>query len=138
MRAFVAKNHLPAILQKIDKIPHINYGGCGVVAYHLADYLTKAGFKPKVIYMSHCHDYLGVHSLRNNEVDSCAHAYVQVGQYYYDSEGRWSISDVREEYNSYIFTELSLEQAKRCAYTADTWNDTFDRRRIRTIKRILS
>lgn len=119
-------------LLKLNTIPHINRGGCGIVAHALYTALQKAEIKASIVYVIRPHrDQDIIEKLNNNEPTSCAHVLVKVGRYYYDTKGQHkSKKAIQEEFIGYIdLVKVDPEFAYKSAAEQNSWNRTFNRER---------
>lgn len=121
-------------LEEIDEIPYVNNGGCAVVAINLYRYILKLGFYPQIVYLDN--DY-GIRENLNGG-HSCAHAFVKVGEEYFDSTGWYTYSTLPEKHRNLNVIELSEDYVEQAVQDPYNWNDTFDRENIPKIERILA
>lgn len=123
-------------LLKLNTIPHINHGGCGIVAHALYTALQQANVKASIVYVIRPHrDQDVIEKLNNNEPTSCAHVLVKVGRYYYDTEGQHkSKKAIQEEFISYIdLAKVDPELAYASAAGQNSWNRQFNRERYANV-----
>lgn len=119
-------------LLKLNTIPNINRGGCGIVAHALYMALTKVNVPASIVYIIRPHrDIDVIEKLNNHEPTSCAHVMVKVGRYYYDTEGVYkSKVSIQKEFISDIkLIKVSPEYAYESASTQNSWNKQFNRER---------
>ena len=125
-------------LKALNNIPSINNGGCGIVAYHLAKHIRKVyKCKAEIVYFNDPNDTSSLDKIANKVPDACLHAMVRVNRKYYDSEGSYTLKEVREAIGIPITTrQVSLQYAKQ-SYLHANWNPNFDRIHITSIQQIL-
>lgn len=129
---------LGEVLPKINSIPNVNYGGCGVVAEHIYRYLYVKGYKPKILTLTHNEEYLNK-AIANNETaeEGKDHVIVKVGRLYIDSTGLYT-----------CLREVPYAPSRKAVPTpynllvqwngiGHIWNDSFDRANIKKIKNII-
>ena len=125
-------------LKQINDIPYINSGGCAFVAIQLAEHIqTHHQQVAEVIYTLRKSDTERIR-LANRTPVTCYHAYVKVGNTYIDSEGVYTNTKFNSilEDEDIIAIPISLDLAK-ASLKCNTWNKLFDRRRVRTLTKIL-
>ena len=79
----------------------------------------------KVIYMLGEWHRDRAEDLRNNNVDSCAHAIVQVGNQYFDSKGLLDVQYYKEVYRHHI--QMRTETVEASLEHHHLWNPSFNR-----------
>lgn len=128
-----------AIAPKIDrlsKIPGVNWGGCGFVALHLYDYLTSKGYKPKILGLEYTVEGRKALKRRVKTGLPCpaSHFVVKVGSYVCDAY--YGIMPYRQlpDRPAVVVSREYLTETLKDPWM---WNPRFDRKHVPTIRRIL-
>lgn len=135
-------------LEELDKIPAINSGGCAIVAKHLKTFVERElGKQAEVVYffrsLDNRWDSKTYNNLKCNKPDSCKHALLRIGERYYDTECHhehpkgYTLKQLENE-GLVARLEVSDELLEKSIHKRSAWNPNFDRRRVKTIRRILS
>ena len=124
-------------IDRLSKIPNVNYGGCGFVALHLYDYLTSKGYKPKILGLeiSPWEREILSSDIRSGIASSATHFVIKVGSAVIDAQGVKPYREIREEYQPGVV--VSRELLAEALKERWQWCHWFDRRRVPTIRRIL-
>ena len=118
-----------------ETVKHINRGGCGIFAEKLYKTLLKFGNKPKIFIISSDADGLKTRISGQTELGGkLEHIVVQVGKYYYDSQGRYTNHLLIGNYGKTTLVELPFDLLVEWNGEAWRWNDCFNRRSIKTIE----
>ena len=119
-----------------EKIPMVNFGGCGVFAEILGEKLEAKGYKPKYVVLSistHKTIRLARAIMRNEKKPTLSelfyyvgfnhtHVVVKVGKYHIDATG------FRGDYEDYkIGMTIDANTLKSWNNEVDMWNDDFNR-----------
>ena len=130
------KEILASKLAKVEKIPWLDWGGCGYVAKYTYSWLKDLGYKPRLVLL---HDRKGNNSLdwEKNIVEH-NHIMVVVGSYFIDSEGIRQSKGIKIDFcgREKAITPISFHYLER-ALTKKVWNDMFDRRYVKNIANVL-
>jgi len=121
-----------------EQVDSINCGGCGVFAEHLYDLFIKLGHKPELAIITNSKKDMDkrVKGIPWENYPSITHIVVKVDKYYMDNSG---VFDKIEDVPGYGFwgnelcTDLTIETLKEWTSWSSLWNDTFDRKHIKTI-----
>lgn len=70
-----------ALKETAGKVPHVNHGGCGVVAHALYSELKKIGEDPVIA----------------NFIPERAHMLVRLGDAYFDADGLWEVGEEKAD-----------------------------------------
>ena len=119
-----------------DSVPHVNSGGCAIVALGAQKHLHNNGnTTAEIIYLYESYGHNYACKVKRGAPISCHHAMIKAGRYYYDSEGRYTKKELKEMGYAHIIpvTPALVEQSIRVA----SWNDTFNRYYVSTIASIL-
>lgn len=126
------KEQLAEKLQKVNQIPFINHGGCGVVAVSVYNWLVRRGENCKIYTIGDrslkCH-------IQNNEAHSNVandHLVVRWSGFYIDSRGlfiyrkevifgMWTVG---------YFAQTPLPLVHKWLDAKDMWNPRFDRQKF--------
>lgn len=107
-------------------IPYLNCGGCGAVA--LATYEVSKDYDPKIVY---------VHEDTLCKVsDSAYHVVVKIGDFYYDSGGRYTSTGFNKIWSGYNKTVVPVSYLVKAVNRATLWNHLFNRRYLVSIIKI--
>ena len=118
-----------------ETVRNINRGGCGIFAEKLYNILLKFGNKPKLLVITT--DAEGLKTRISGETSmggALEHIVVQVGKYYYDSQGRYTNHLKIGTYGKTDLVELPLDVLVKWNAQSWRWNDCFNRRSIKTIE----
>lgn len=133
-----------------EKVPRLNYGGCGVFAEKLYHLLCGLGLNPKLIVIT---DNAKGMNERVKGYDkwsfkygyaSITHIVVRVGRYYIDSTGIYKSIVFVCEFHKYretqrqVSTRLTIDVLEKWNAQPYIWNDSFNRRHIKTIEKKLA
>lgn len=125
-----------------SKVKYLNQGGCGVFAEGLFDVLTALGYKPTICIITP--NKVGMTKRVNNDDTgwaSCTHMIIKVGKYYIDSTGVYNSITSMTAYHGYgyqeLFVGISIDITREWNNNPYQWNDSFNRRQIVTVKKIL-
>jgi hypothetical protein len=140
MRSKRAEKVVQAVLNEyalvVNRINHINLGGCGLFAEYLYLTLTNLGLKPKIAIVGRNKDTIK-YVLKNNGSAhdlQWSHIIVYVGGMYLDSSGiRISPSPDAVRYPD-VVTGMSLDLLREWNNNPRYWNPTFDRRQKKYIE----
>lgn len=131
---------LTPILAEINKLPHVNFGGCGIVAFGIHSYVQEnfPDLEAEIVFLFCSGDSDNKEAILDYKPASAGHVVVKVGKYYLDSEGIHSYSDLKSNWGVFASKSVNLALAKRCINDA-SWNPTFDRQKcVPKIGRILN
>ena len=116
---------IKAIYKELNKIDHVNRGGCAIVAYGVVEYLKSnhPNIDATVVYLFRG-DFDGYRECAKGNATSCAHAVVKIGDKYYDSEGVYSERVLATSLPKFWHTtqEFVLKSVN-----GGGWNPLFDR-----------
>jgi hypothetical protein len=129
-----------------EKVPRINHGGCGVFAEKLYMVLCNLGLTPKLIVITD--NRKGMNERVKGEDNwsdkfgyaSITHIVVKIGKHYVDSTGIYSSVKYVCEHHAYrisireVSTTLTIDTLKDWNNNPYIWNDSFNRRHIKTIE----
>lgn len=108
-------------LKELNKIPHLNRGGCAIAALAAHEYATSIGIETEVIYLLNRNtDYI---SLINNKPATCMHAVIKINNCYYDSNGRVYKKGLYAPKVISVNKKLLIESIK----LKEEWNFAFNR-----------
>jgi hypothetical protein len=122
-------------------VPNINCGGCGIFAEALYNSLTKLGNKPKLIVLTNNPTYMRLCIREDIGINSLWHIIVKVGNYYYDSNGRFSsVSDIIKKYDYPNLTcvDVPIERLAEWNKDKSIWNSKFNRAHINKVHNVLN
>lgn len=121
--------------RELDKIPNINRGGCGIVAYAMSKWLKKHDVEHSVLFCDW--STLIRWNVQRKDPTSCSHVVIQINDYIFDTDERIHIDDFRFEEESRV--EITCDEyLKRCLNIRE-WNRDFKRQKnITTIENILN
>ena len=146
---------LRELVQEINKgirkeVPFINSGGCGVFALLMSKELVRLGYKPSIgIMLSKWGDNSVedkkrvLNNVMNNQrveayekrETSFAHCCIMVDGLTFD--GKFLNDDFKAQWGSYpIAGQYTIEEME-VALRVGCWNDDYDRRKNRTVSKII-
>jgi hypothetical protein len=115
-------------IKPINNIPNLNFGGCGYAAIALYHSLKQEGLEPQIVFFSN----------RNRDLKGYrapGHAVVRVKNgyryKYLDAQGEWTSKDYK------LKKVVSLDYLKKSLENRDTWNESFDRKNVKKIEKII-
>jgi len=122
-------------LKKVNNIPLVNAGGCGVVAYELHKVLKRNNIKHKILYIIPKDALHEVNYNISNSIvpEHCHHAIIDIKGVHYDSTGISNYFDPDIEVTIEIPPSLLLQAIR----DETIWNHNFDRKYIPKIRKIL-
>ena len=123
-------------LLKLNTVPDINRGGCGIVAHAFYTACTQNNIPAKIVYIVRPSiDDDVINKMNNNEPTSCAHVMVKIGRYYYDTEGVYKskIAIQKEFFSKIELVPVDPEYAYAAASAQNSWNKRFNRERYANI-----
>lgn len=123
-------------LKKINKIPFVNTGGCGVVAYYIYQYLRRNGYKSRIIGYDREYQENKRNIMLNSKDCSFAHVVVYCGIWKIDSKGIDKYK-INKNYSSRGSIVVPAKNLRLFNSNRDNWNSTFDRKHVSLIKQIL-
>jgi len=125
-----------SIINDCQSIENINSGGCGIFAYLLSEQLSKYNVEFQYCYMERSKSDI-INALEHNWVPY--HIVIKIKNKYIDSKyilNRKSIMSKNVNINSMRIVNIDDKYLKNLIDTED-WNDMYDRRNNRKIKRII-
>ena len=119
-------------LELIDEIPHVNHGGCAIVAYSTYEFIKRKHpeLEAQIVYLF-CNSYYDNEMLElmaQGKPASCSHAMVKIGDDYYDSEGSYTRYELEKEHGVTEFIDVTPEYVLKCINNA-RWNSMFNRKK---------
>ncbi len=112
------------IVKKANSIPNLNKGGCGVFAF-LVHKKTNKGTLTGFF----------------NEKETPKHVTIQIGEKHFDSDGFQSEDSIVSAVKGHPFESIKKRSLTpkelKSLLKKDGWADEFDRKDIKTIKKIL-
>src|SRR5690606_18622842 len=124
-------------IDRLSKIPAVDYGGCGFVALHMYDYLISKGYKPRILGLERSPEEREELSLniRSGIGSSATHFVVKVGSAVIDARSVKHYRELREEYQPGVV--VSRELLAEALKERWRWCLWFDRKYVPVIRRIL-
>jgi len=101
----------------------VNQGGCGCFALMMHEILPHLN----IVYMNSMGD------IDLDNYDSCGHAMLSDGEFYYDAGGTFLMDDVEDKYH--VQQTVEREYVEKSLEDVWQWNRVFDRRDLRVIAR---
>jgi len=117
---------VPLLAELDSTVPNLNVGGCGAVA--IAICTVCKDFHPEVIYL-HSDELCKVS-------DSAEHVVTRIGNFYYDSTGKFTRSQLLKEWPSCNLTKVPFSYLVRAVNRSTLWNHRFCRYHLSTVAKI--
>lgn len=110
-------------LMKLNAIPNVNRGGCAYVALMATQWLkqVKNLDSASVVYVL---DSEALEQSKSNLDYACMHAYIKIGDKYYDSIGVRKLEQIASKHHVVIMDD---EEVLRTLRAEHLWNTKFDR-----------
>ncbi len=128
---FKPEQHVLDKIKQLNKIEHINNGGCVLAALAIYNILISnyKDKKPKIIF-SDSRDTKAQNKrlLRENIPFNATHVVVKLGIYYYDSTGTYTKSELKDIWGSNTLIEVPYKLAYKAALDRRLWNTDFPRK----------
>lgn len=110
----------------LEKIPNINYGGCGISALALFDHAEAAGLKPRIVFgyspWDGGYDENQEYKRGNRQhAESAAHIFIHFGGKDHDSDGEYERND------HWTFDDEITRDHLVDAIRHGSWNCSFER-----------
>lgn len=112
-------------IRLLNKIPHINHGGCCLASLAIYKLAEQHGLKPQIVFLTD-KDYIKL-ELERNWPSGTNHAMVKINHRYYDSTGSYNRFQINRIYNPKHICKVSYDLAKKSALDSRNWNDNFNR-----------
>lgn len=131
-REFISINPLKSLDEVIDfmnTIPCINYGGCGISALAMYDAAVKEKLNPKIVYVYGWWDSGTINQQykegKTQYAASAAHVMISINDVLYDSHGEREYDDF--EWFTSADDEITREHLVN-SLNYGSWNSDFDRK----------
>jgi len=123
-------------LRRVNKIPSVNYGGCGIVAKFLHQKAIAVRPDVSIWYLVSHRDHPSLEECAkaiSSTTTAPVHVVVKIGDWWYDSNGEHDETAFSECY----LVQVSYEHLLTILAIRKEWNHCFDRRKTPTIRKIL-
>lgn len=134
---------LKKIQNKLKRIPNINNGGCGFVAYYLYSRLTSLGYECNIVMVGYNNTYTDGYNnkpKRMSEFDDFRHAMVEVyiNEQYLTIDADTILKGDRYNYNNIHNNACIPVTLLKMLGNPNYWNRMFKRQYAADIKAIIS
>jgi len=128
----------PEVLRFLNHIDSINWGGCGISALAVHNWLKRYDEKSKIVFVYNDSEEFETNKTalqeRNKVIDAPNHAVLYYKRRYYDSHGLYSMVGKK-----HLCLFVSKDVATECIKDANNWNPSFNRKKnIPLIKKSLN
>lgn len=122
-------HHIAKLLEQlkaVNTIPNINRGGCGYVAQAIYEaYSDKVPMQ--IVYLIDKQSPTLYDVVNRTEPSACSHVMVRIGQYYYDSTGRYTKEVLRKTNTNCTIVNINYKYLVASLRQELHWNPNFDR-----------
>lgn len=125
---------LEEVCKKVDRIKHINRGGCCVYAYNISKILTKLKISHKVVIVD-IYPNKVIKSLINGNFIGANHVLIYSNGFYIDSEGLLTTCN---RYGSKKKINLDLNVFKAWSEDRFLWNSAYNISNNKKIEKLCS